>query len=66
MRSFPSVAPPVAVLVVDDDRAAAKAPSAVLALEGCRTTVVEGGRQALRTPPIFRPHIIVLDIEMPL
>ncbi|WP_250481257.1 response regulator [Caballeronia zhejiangensis] len=65
VRSFPSVTRPVAVLIVDDDRAGAEALAAVLALEGFRTTVIEGGPQALRTPPTLRPHIVVLDIEMP-
>ncbi|WP_250502551.1 response regulator [Caballeronia sp. AZ7_KS35] len=53
-------------MIVDDDRAGADALAAVLAIEGFRATVVEGGRQALRTPPTFKPHIVVLDIEMPL
>ncbi|WP_350029269.1 MULTISPECIES: response regulator [unclassified Caballeronia] len=66
VRSFPSVTPSVAVLIVDDDRAGAEALAAVLALEEFRTTVVGGGRQALRTSPTFSPHILVLHIEMPL
>jgi PleD family two-component response regulator len=66
VRSFSSVTPPVAVLIVDDDRAGAEALSAVLALEGFRTEVLDGGGPALKAHSALMPHIVILDIEMPL
>lgn len=66
VRSFQSVSPPIAVLIVDDDGAGAEALAAALMLEGFRTTVVEGGYSALQTPPTLTPHIVILDIQMPL
>lgn len=66
VRTFASVTPPVAVLIVDDDWPGAEALAAVLALEGFRTDVVDGGRLALRAPPVPAPHIVILDLEMPI
>ncbi|SAK89888.1 response regulator receiver protein [Caballeronia arationis] len=65
-RAFQSVTPPIAVLIVDDDRAVAEALSAALAFEGFRPAVVDGGYSAFLTPPALTPHIVILDIEMPL
>ncbi|WP_371884338.1 response regulator [Caballeronia sp. S22] len=54
------------MLIVDDDRAGPEALAAVLVLEGFRTDVVDGGRSALKAPPVSTPHIVILDLEMPL
>ncbi|WP_371885125.1 PleD family two-component system response regulator [Caballeronia sp. S22] len=54
------------MLIVDDDRAGAEALAAVLALKGFRTEVVDGGSPACRTTSALIPHIVILDIEMPL
>jgi PleD family two-component response regulator len=66
IRSFQSVTPPIAVLIVDDDGASAEALSNALMLEGFSTTVVDGGCSAFRTPHSLTPHIVILDIQMPL
>ena len=65
VRTFQSVTPPIAVLIVDDDRAGAEALSAALALDGFRVAIVDGGYSAFRTPQALTPHIVILDIEMP-
>lgn len=64
-RSFECAVPPITVLIVDDDGGGAEALAAVLAIEGFRTAVADGGYSALTTPPAWTPHVVVLDIEMP-
>jgi CheY-like chemotaxis protein len=64
-RSFDQVNPPVAVLIVDDDSANADALAAALAIDGFRTSVAESGHAALTTPQAWTPHVVILDIEMP-
>jgi CheY-like chemotaxis protein len=64
-RSFEQVNPPVAVLIVDEERATADALAAALAVDGFRTSVAESGYAALTTPQAWTPHVVILDIEMP-
>lgn len=64
-RVFDRVSPPVVVLIVDDDVVAAQALAAVLAVEGYRVGVVDGGQGAFEMPATSTPHVVVLDIEMP-
>ena len=64
-RSFDQVNPPVVVLIVDDERATADALAAALAADGFRTSVAESGCAALTMPQAWTPHVVVLDIEMP-
>jgi PleD family two-component response regulator len=64
-RSFDKVNPPVAVLIVDDERATADALAAALAVDGFQTSVAESGYAALATPQAWTPHVVILDIEMP-
>jgi len=39
---------------------------AVLALEGFRTELLDGGCPAAEAPSALMPHMVILDIEMPL
>ncbi|MDR5798029.1 response regulator [Caballeronia sp. LZ008] len=64
-RRFDRVSPPVVVLIVDDDMAGAQALAAVLMIEGFQTTVVDAGQAAFKTPLVATPHVVILDIEMP-
>jgi DNA-binding response OmpR family regulator len=64
-RPFEGVTPPIALLIVDDDRAGAEALAAALATEGFRTIVADGGCAAFRTPPAWTPHVVILDMQMP-
>jgi CheY-like chemotaxis protein len=62
-RSFEHVAPPITVLIVDDDDAGARALSAALAIEGFRTAAATGG-YAVRIHLGWTPHVVNLDLEM--
>ncbi len=64
-RQFDPVHPPVAVLIVDDEKAVADALAAALTAYGFRIYVADSGVAALRTPRAWAPHVVVLDIEMP-
>ncbi len=64
-RLFDRVLPPVVVLIVDDDMASAQALAAVLVIEGFRTTIVESGLAAFEMPAETTPHVVILDMEMP-
>ncbi|MDM0112504.1 response regulator [Variovorax sp. J22R133] len=54
------------VLVVDDNNDAAVAIAAVLELDGHEVRVARDGRQALADMVEFSPHVVVLDIGLPL
>ncbi|KXV10676.1 hypothetical protein CR51_08635 [Caballeronia megalochromosomata] len=64
-RDFETVMPPVAVLVVDDDAALADALAAAFMAYGCCALVAAGGLAALAIPESWVPHVVILDIEMP-
>ncbi len=64
-RPFDRVLPPVVVLIIDDDMAGAQALAAVLVIEGFRTTIVGSGPAAFAMPLATRPHVVILDMEMP-
>jgi CheY-like chemotaxis protein/anti-sigma regulatory factor (Ser/Thr protein kinase) len=56
---------PTTVLIIDDDAAACKAYTAVLASEGYRLEIAMSGEDALRRAPNLRPDLILLDVMMP-
>ncbi|MDR5784394.1 response regulator [Caballeronia sp. LZ065] len=64
-RLFDRVLPPVVLLIVDDDMASAQALAAVLVIEGFRATIVESGPAAFEMPVETTPHVVILDMEMP-
>lgn len=53
------------VLVVDDYRDAADALGLLLAMLGVEVRVCHGGADALRVANAFRPHVGLLDVDMP-
>lgn len=55
----------VRVVVVDDVRDAAEALSALLQLSGYQVRIAEGGAQALELIEEYRPHCVLMDINMP-
>jgi len=54
------------VLVVDDNEAAADALVMFFQLEKILACAVYGGEQAIETGHTWNPHLIVMDISMPL
>ena len=53
------------ILVVDDDPAICQMLSLGLTNEGYEVKTAENGEVALQIIPEFEPHIIILDIMMP-
>jgi len=53
------------ILVVDDDREAARALSMLLQVKGNETRIATDGFDALYEADVFRPEIILLDIGLP-
>ncbi len=60
-----SAAPPLNILVVDDNRDAAESIGMLLGHLGAEVRVAEDGAQALHAYAVYRPHIVFLDISMP-
>jgi DNA-binding response OmpR family regulator len=63
-----AAAPPadeVRVVVVDDHLDAADMMAAALELEGYQAQVATSGEQALALIETFRPHVVLLDVNMP-
>ena len=63
-----AAAPPadeVRVVVVDDHLDAADMMAAALELEGYVAQVATSGEQALALIETFRPHVVLLDVNMP-
>ncbi len=54
------------VLIVDDNQDAAESVAQYLQLEGHEVKAVGDGLQALACAPVFAPHIVVLDIGLPI
>lgn len=55
----------VRVVVVDDVRDAAEALCALLEINGYKVRIAEGGAQALLLIEEYRPHCVLMDINMP-
>lgn len=55
----------IRLLVVDDDHDAADSMSTMLRLHGYDVLTALSGSSAHATLPIFRPHVVILDLEMP-
>lgn len=55
----------VRVVVVDDMPDAAEALCALLELSGYKVRIAEGGAQALLLIEEYRPHCVLMDINMP-
>lgn len=53
------------VMIVDDDANIAELISLYLAKECYETKIVYDGEEALRTFPVFKPNIILLDLMLP-
>jgi CheY-like chemotaxis protein len=53
-------------LVVDDDPASAKLASVVLRGEGAEARVAGSAEEALQILETYRPHVILLDLILPL
>lgn len=52
------------VLVVDDDRYAGEAMALLLQQQGYQACIAGSGPEALEMTPVFRPHVVLLDIAM--
>ncbi len=59
------MAPPLSVLVVDDNRDAADALVALLGAHGHRAVAAYSGASAIREADATRPDVVLLDIGMP-
>ncbi len=55
----------IRALVVDDRKENRDVLGGVLALAGCEVSYAEGGREALGTARLLRPHIVFMDLLMP-
>jgi len=53
------------VLIADDHRDSVLTLGILLRSEGYQVELVESGKQALLQADRFRPHVVLLDIEMP-
>ncbi|MEJ8858142.1 response regulator [Variovorax robiniae] len=53
------------ILVVDDNHDAAVAIAAVLELDGHEVRVARDGQEALAELDAFKPHVVILDIGLP-
>lgn len=53
------------ILIVDDDANIAELISLYLMKECYETQIVGDGEEALRTFPVFKPHLILLDLMLP-
>lgn len=58
-------APPLRVLIADDDRDGAMTLSTLMQLDGYEVRTVHGGQEALDAAREFKPHVVLLDIGMP-
>lgn len=56
---------PVRVLIADDNRDAVMVLSILLRSEGYDVRLAQGGKEALAQAAEFRPHVALLDLEMP-
>ena len=52
------------VLLVDDDRSLLRLLSMRLSAVGYSVTAVESGEQALLQLPLYKPHLIITDLQM--
>ncbi|TMG72646.1 MAG: response regulator [Betaproteobacteria bacterium] len=64
-RADPAEAPPLRILVADDNRDAADSLQRILALYGHEVRVAYDGESALHVGSEFRPRVAILDIAMP-
>lgn len=55
----------IRLLVVDDDIDAADSMTTMLKLHGYDVVTALSGSSAHASLPIFRPHVVILDLEMP-
>ena len=55
----------IRVLVVDDDREVAEGTRRVLAQAGYAAVAALSGAEALKAMPVHRPHLVLVDREMP-
>ena len=53
------------ILVVDDNQDAAQATAVLLELAGHEVKAVVDGHDALASAPVFAPHVVLLDIGLP-
>lgn len=53
------------ILVIDDNRTAAETLASILRLWGYEVRVELDGPEGLATAATFRPHLAIVDIEMP-
>ena len=58
-------APPVRILVVDDEPPIAELLSAALTFEGYQVSVAATGAEALDLARTFRPNLVMLDVMLP-
>lgn len=63
--SVPEPARQLRILIVDDQPDAADAVSLLLSMMGYDVRTAYGARQALQLFREMRPHVVLLDIEMP-
>jgi CheY-like chemotaxis protein/anti-sigma regulatory factor (Ser/Thr protein kinase) len=52
------------ILVVDDDPAVAGSLAVLLDIEGYEVSIAQTGQDALALIPVFRPHVVLLDIGL--
>ena len=56
---------PYRILIADDNHDTADSTADLLRLDGHEVRTVYDGRQALEAARTFRPHLVILDIQMP-
>jgi CheY-like chemotaxis protein len=58
-------APPLRILVVDDNRDSAESLAALLTIDGHELELAHDGAEAVDKAAAFRPHVVLLDIGLP-
>jgi CheY-like chemotaxis protein len=65
VEPVPTTQDHVRILVVDDNEDAANMVAAALKFKGYQTRIAYDGLAALNTATIFKPHVAVLDLGLP-
>ncbi len=65
LKSLAAVPVATRILVVDDERVVTEVVERYLRLEGYEVTMAEDGAEALRVAQDWQPHLVVLDLMLP-
>ena len=64
-RQRPHSSDPLRILIADDNRDCAQTLQMLLCLDGYRVQVAHDGLESIESFANFKPHVVLLDMEMP-